>query len=105
MDASPEVEDYWQKNNLKKPSPWIVCAAIKKGERIICGPRHYDSIMRQQIQASEGREFWLGAEQGFVNQFGEFLSREEAWFISHQNGQYKRNYQCHQGRLFSEDLY
>lgn len=101
------MEDYWTRNNLQKPQSYIVCAAIKKGDRVICGARHFDHIMRQQINASEGSGFWkVGTEQGFINQFGEFLDREEAWFVAQSSNQIKR--ECYDGQdstLYSENLY
>jgi hypothetical protein len=94
--------DYWIKNNLVKPDPWVVCAANRNKEsgRIICAPRHWDNTMRAQKLECED---WGGWDQGFVNQFGEFLTREEAWKIAKKNNQIKRF--TIEGTLFSEDLY
>ena len=87
--------------------PWIVCAANKHPEsgRIICGARHYDPIMRAQINASEGSESWKGCEQGFIDQFGKFYSREEALDIARRNRQIIRRCGGDERQLFSENLY
>lgn len=71
---------------------------------IIAGPRHYDGFMRKQIEANGGRDEWLGCEQGFIDQYGEFLNRQEAWNIAVERGQIFRNVSV-DGTLYSENLY
>ena len=79
----------------------VVCAAMKDGNgKIICGPRHWDKIMHQQFSGI-AREW----EQGFVDQRGEFLTREDAWKIAEAAGQIIRRVGGDGGRLFSENLY
>jgi len=97
------MSDYWKDNGIEKPASRIVCAANRKDGRIITGARHYDKVMREQMIASEGLEWWRSCEQGFINQFGEFLTREEAWVIANANGQIMRESTI-QGTLFSECL-
>jgi len=47
---------------------------------------------------------WRGAEQGFVDQFGTFLAREQAFEIAEARGQIRERTGA--GRvLYSEDLY
>lgn len=78
----------------------VVCAAMKDGNgTIICGPRHWDKIMHQNASGKSG---W---EQGFVDQHGEFLTREDAWKIAEAAGQIIRRVGGDGGRLFSENLY
>ena len=78
----------------------VVCAAIKDGYgTIVCGPRHWDKIMHQ---SAAGKWAW---EQGFVDQHGEWLTREEAWVIAEAAGQIIRRVGGDGGRLFSENLY
>jgi hypothetical protein len=86
-------------------SPFVVCAANRKENRIICGARHYDPIMRAQINASEGADWWKGCEQGFIDQFGRFYTREEALVVAKTNGQIKRRVGGDDKELFSESLY
>lgn len=80
----------------------VVCAAIRHSNgSIICGPRHFDQTMRAVI--CERSEDWRRAEQGFVDQFGTFLTREEACKIAWARGQIDHTHTG--GLLFSEDLY
>ena len=94
MSASPEV---------------VVCAANRHRESgvIILGARHYDGVMRQAMQVCGGFPYWRNCDQGFINQRGEFLTRERALEIARANGQVK--YECGNGtantELFSENLY
>jgi len=90
-----------------KPEPWIVCAANRHptNGRIITGARHYDPIMRAQINASEGSDSWIGCDQGFIDQFGNFLTREKALKIAKKNGQIRRRCGGNDLRLYSESLY
>lgn len=88
------------------PRRLVVCAALRnKTGGIICGVRHFDTIMRDQIKAAGGIEEWRGADQGFVDQFGQFLSREDARSLAVLQGQVR--YRCggDAERLFSENLY
>lgn len=50
------------------------------------------------------RESFRGAEQGFIDQYGLFLTREEAFEVSERQGQLL-NTPTIPGTLFSEDLY
>jgi hypothetical protein len=95
-----------------RTKPWVVCAANRSRVtgKIICGARHWDSIMRQQVkwptEKSAGLpEEWRGAEQGFIDQFGNFLTREEAYKVALGNGQIARRCGGDNGTLFSENLY
>lgn len=80
------MSDYWTENGLVKPAEIIVCAANKlPNEVILCGARHWDHIMCAQADAMGVRGG--DEEQGFINQFGEFRTREEAMQIVLKNGQ------------------
>lgn len=85
----------------------VVCAAIRhaRTEQIVCGARHFDLVMQQFIQ--EGKEGeWADADQGFIDQWGNFLDRHEAYIIAERRGQLKGHGAPHvRGTLFSEDLY
>lgn len=86
----------------------IVCAAIKmKDGTVICGPRHFDDIMRNQLMRNQlvWNPEWNRAEQGFVNQYGVFLTREKAYQIAEKNGQIIRDIGYKGNKLFSEHLY
>lgn len=82
----------------------VVCAAIKHKESglIICGARHFDEVMVKLIQDRE--ESWATADQGFIDQWGNFLTRQEAFTIAKRMEQI-RDVPNIEGTLFSEDLY
>lgn len=92
--------------------PRLVCAALRlkiagleSVSPIICGPRHFDEIMRNAMFDSHFPiNLWKSAEQGFVDQFGTFYTREEARKVAEAQNQIIREV----GRediLFSENLY
>ena len=86
----------------------IVCAALRKDGDIIIGPRHFDATMRRQIEDySEDYciGYWKSAEQGFIDQFGNFHSREDALIIAIAAGQILRRCGGDTRELFSENLY
>lgn len=71
---------------------------------MVSGPKHYDNIMRAVIRAFNDKSWWTKCEEGFLDQFGNFLTREEAWVIALRNGQIKREVTV-PGELYSENLY
>lgn len=81
----------------------IVCAALRLDGQIICGARHFDSIMHQQIALTGKR--WNRAEQGFIDNKGNFLTREEAYIIAEKENQIRRICVPGSRELFSENLY
>lgn len=86
----------------------VVCAAIRQVDgMLICGPRHFDQIMHAAIaQYSEpDRICWRAAVQGFVDQFGTFMDRREAWRVASAAGQIIHSLPGREGTLFSENLY
>lgn len=91
----------------ERPKPIVVCAAIRsKAGKIIAGARHYDEVMRQNfIVNGERPKEWWGCEQGFIDQFCNFLTREEAWKIAEENGQIRNRCGGDNGVLYSENLY
>lgn len=93
-------------NDIAEHSRVVVCAAIKHraGGGIICGPRHFDKIMNDQIRTNVHTE-WIDAEQGFVDQFGKFLTRKEAHIIAKERNQIIKYVGGDRVELFSENLY
>ncbi len=89
--------------NVKR---YVVCAANRYGELILCGPRHHDTRMNQTLLLLKEKGLELGQrdEEGFVDQFGIFLSREEACKIVLLNKQPLQDPDLRK-RLFSENLY
>lgn len=93
----------------KNYEPYIVCAAVlveKDGKNVmLCGARHFDYVMLSQVNDMGG--FDKQIEQGFIDKWGHFWSREDAMAQVKKNGQ-KFN-QARNGHsdttLFSEGLY
>ena len=90
----------------------VVCAAImlKRSGEIICGPRHYDAIIRSQIlsKSEEEQEEWFSSAnivQGFVDQQGIFLNRQDALVIAKAANQIRRRCGGDDVALYSENLY
>ena len=87
-------------------APWVVCAALRlPSGRKICGPRHFDPVMRSQIANDTEAPAWKFAEQGFVDQHGNWLTREDAHRIALANGQRRKRCGGDESKLFSENLY
>lgn len=86
----------------------IVCAANElKNGIVVLGVRHYDQLMMRQLHAMEMLEMGRTGEQGFVDNKGEFLTREEALVVATEAGQIntRREKGWPEHMLFSEDLY
>jgi glutamate racemase len=102
--------DYWEDNNIPKPQQIVVCAAVRleqDGEvYLITGARHFDKVMNNIIRCLPMELKWTNADQGFINQFGEFLTREEAFKVVQENGQpFSAERNRDKKDLFSEGLY
>lgn len=81
----------------------VVCAAMYKDGRLITGARHFDKVMRHQMENSEGLAWWKGCKQGFIDQFGDFMTRQEAYLVAKDQNQIFRG--GAENYLFSENLY
>jgi hypothetical protein len=88
----------------KKPRV-VVCAANKNRHtgQIVTGARHFDAVMRGMIGIS--RNDWTDSEQGFIDQFGVFMTREEAYEVAEAQGQVKYSIGYATRTLYSEHLY
>lgn len=90
----------------------VVCAANRfpgtgNGPIIVCGARHFDNVMHAVIDALGLQSQAGDAEQGFIDQFGVFMTREEAATVAAEAGQLnvRRPKTVPARQLFSEDLY
>lgn len=91
----------------------IVCAAIRAADGdLLLGIRHYSQDMHRQIAARhDGEKFKRRGDddQGFVDQYGQWISRLDAYQIAKTNGQIWRPEACGNGidgpKLYSEGLY
>ena len=94
---------------------FVVCAANKYGDEVIMGIRHHCPLMRGNMDARDKRDLKAGLDasdlnvmscQGFVDQWGNWLSRDEAFNLVKATGQqinWERN-GCNK-TLYSEGLY
>lgn len=93
--------------------PRIVCAANKyfitlcdaSFEIMLIGARHWDSCMRDQFKRLAYKVDRETEVQGFIDQFGKFYTRQEAFIIAEENDQIIRRVGGDNGKLFSENLY
>lgn len=107
----PDPNKYLEKL-IKEPKRIVVCAANIHGGVMVLGPRHFDATMHDQISkleegfAPEHPSFW---EQGFIDQYGKFMDRKEAYEVALAAGQINlhRPKSGNPGTpiLYSEDLY
>lgn len=81
----------------------IVCAANKYGDIIVLGVRHFCPLMCKQLD-SYGLDGGEEHEQGFVDQWGNFMSRKEALLVLRTNGRWIRD-EDYYDELYSENLY
>ena len=102
-------------NAGETPVRFVVCAACRKDGVVVAGARHLDGVMRG-VMRMMGMGY-AGWEQGFIDQFGVFMTREEAWEVADKAGQIRRPTGWEKGdkprppgagdkgSLFSENLY
>lgn len=76
---------------LPRTTRRVVCAAIRAADGdLLLGIRHYSRDMQVQIEArSDGAKFCRrhDHDQGFVDQWGQFMSRAEAYQVAESTGQ------------------
>ena len=89
-------------------NPRIVCAANQHEDGIIIlGIRHWDSHMHKQaallnLKESRTKDYWI---EGFIDQFGTFYNRTEAFQLAAKNNQILRMVGGDSNELYSEHLY
>lgn len=91
----------------------VVCAALRASDgRLLLGIRHYSRDMHEQLARRDDRnrfQHLLDENQGFVDQFGVYMTREEAYRVAEAAGQIIHPEACGQGldgpKLYSEGLY
>jgi len=93
--------------------PIIVCAANKLSDgRLLIGARHWDDHMQKQMYDKTHNDLDIELnliqceQQGFVDQFGKFYNRKDAWILAEKNGQIRFTGPGYSGPdLYSENLY
>jgi hypothetical protein len=91
----------------------LVCAAIRAEDgSVLSGIRHYSMDMHKQIEARRDGEKFTNRhdpDQGFVDQWNVYMTREEAYQVASSAGQVKYREACGEGldgpKLYSEGLY
>lgn len=88
-------------NNFQEIRRVSMAANIVDGHLIV-GNRHFCPIMCMQINllGLDDRQHDIRFDQGFVDQWGIYMSRQEAWDVAKARGQIKQVFQ--EGVLFSE---
>lgn len=85
----------------------IVCAANQSDidGTLVLGVRHFDDFIRASIKAlgRDHKQFYRN--QGFIDQLGNYHTREEAHKIASANGQIIRRCGGDESTLYSENLY
>lgn len=79
-------------------------SAILKDGKIFTGHRHHN-IINSTDELGLPFGYFKGGIQGFVDEDGNFLTREEAVKVAIDLGQVKEENLHVSGKLFSEDLY
>ncbi len=98
----------WEKYNVQRR---VAGVANRYGGIIVMGVRHYSNMMRVALDALGGNDLllqWCGEEnyeQGFVDQYGTFLDRKEAWILAEAAGQIRFTKNLPTGELYSEHLW
>ena len=77
---------------MNRPPPYIVSAAfLMEDGLIVAAPRHGCKIIQDlMFRLYPGEKPWPIKEQGFVDQYDHFYTREDAWKIADKNGQIRR---------------
>lgn len=97
-----------------QPLRRVVCAAIRcpKTEHTLLGARHWDASMHSHHglyrYAGYTKDDVDFSEQGFVDQHGVFMDRQEAWKVAKAAGQIIRRVggdTANGGTLYSENIY
>lgn len=102
-----------EQNTVSEAQRRVVCAAIRAFDgTLLLGIRHYSHDMHMQIaNRIDASKFMqrLDHDQGFVDQHGTWMSREEAYQVALSAGQIIRPEACGNGldgpKLYSEGLY
>jgi hypothetical protein len=91
----------------------VVCAAIRAADGdVLLGIRHYSADMHAQMMARQDGQKFVHRhrqDQGFVDQWGKYMTREEAYQVAQDSGQLLHPDACSNGpdgqKLHSEGLY
>lgn len=123
VDALNHLMENAESRRYQRALPRIVSAAMRvryvddavdNSEKclVIASPRHYDAVCHATLNAAgvhpghpADHIAVLDVRQGFVDQFGTFWTREEAYRIARAQNQLYRHTGASTQQLYSEDLY
>lgn len=113
MNAPHKVTDHFQSHlnwALQPDAIWeradvqrvVSMAACIVDGFLIVGNRHFCPIMHMTIDnfGIDCSKHDMGTQQGFVDQWGVYMTRQEAWVVAKAAGQIKQVFQ--EGTLYSE---
>lgn len=106
VEAADKARSKWKRK--ERGHRRVVCAAVLYPDGFIAlGPRHFDATMHKQIDDDRSK-LHHAAAQGFIDQWGAFMDRREAWQVAQAAGQVL--FRCggdetNGGTLYSENLY
>lgn len=95
-----------QQNQNPSVQRRVVCAANKHRTFgvLILGARHFDQLMHSQIEMLGYRRHPF--DQGFIDQWGVFMDRKEAYQVAKNANQIlQKTGNLNDETLYSEDLY
>lgn len=89
----------WERNNVQRV---VSMAANVVDGYLIIGNRHFCPLMQMQIDllGLMCQNHNVRTQQGFVDQWGVYMNRKNAWIVAKEAGQIKQVYT--EGTLFSE---
>lgn len=92
---------------ISKSKRRVVCAAILYQDFIVCGARHFDMPMHSVLGKIPHHITEAGfVDQGFIDQWGVFMDRKEAFLVAKSARQIRRKTGGKDSKkLYSEDLY
>jgi hypothetical protein len=85
----------------------IVCAANRMADgMVVMGIRHCCPVMQINFKKmGYSIDDIVASESGFIDNYGRYLTRQEAYKIAEEKGQYRPWGDHNPGVLYSEDLY
>lgn len=99
-----------QNDITEKNQRRVVCSACRSSVSglMVLGPRHMDNTMRTHIDLTPNHTHSDFDEEGFIDQYGVYMDRREAWSVAKEANQIV--YRCggdqtNGGTLYSENLY
>lgn len=105
MEKPWHKDRHWNPPDFEARRRVIASACRARTGELVVGPRHWDECMHRMKASMKGID-WAFHTQGFIDQFGFFMDREEAYVVAaHQNQIVNPDAALAGNRLCSECLY